>query len=538
MNTKFYNLFSLMIVIGLTFVACSQDDEVLPSEAQVETVDEAGNHYYQMELNCAVPAYEEDEPSATNRAMSYTWSNGDKLFLIFKSATSTVSGTATYNSSKNTWGVTTPASLPITKGEANCEVYYFKNAGSVTSSVVTMTEQTSCFYTTTATYKHPSADVISMTASLQPKTWRLRFKGEAGTTISLSKVYSDIVYYTRFDCTTGKFTSAKKDVDLTVKTAGSTPYIYGEFANASGQNMIGVYSDYVYTRQVPSSVLQLGGSGYYNIPSEADYESWDFVYDAIIPHCTATPKLLLPFTDGMATQWSVERNVDNFYYAIYKKSYIEENHLSEDEIIADILRDNEATTSDCFDYTYRVAGSLFFTANTEYYLYSIAFNRANDRGDLVKTSFKTKSTSLPIAEISNITASSTYWNWRISLKNSAAGYYIWMSENEVLYNEDDYFIAHAMYKSISERETTDSYTITNPNYRRNGDQFLVMSYAFDSSKKLGNYSVGRKSTYLFAKERDAVQGNPNSDGSYKFKGDAVMRKGIDPSGQIVRVVGY
>ena len=95
-----------------------------------------------------------------------------------------------------------------------------------------------------------------------------------------------------------------------------------------------------------------------------------------------------------------------------------------------------------------------------------------------------------------------------------------------------------MYKSISERETTDTYSITNPSFSRSGSKFFVMSYAFDSSKKLGNYSVGRKSTYLFAKERDAVQGKPASAGSYMFKGDAVMSKGIDLSDQIVRVIGF
>ena len=75
MSKNFIKSLGLMIVAGLTFIACSQSDE--PTTAMTEQIDADGYYHYQMVLNCSEPNF---DSGATTRAVTYTdWTNGAKL---------------------------------------------------------------------------------------------------------------------------------------------------------------------------------------------------------------------------------------------------------------------------------------------------------------------------------------------------------------------------------------------------------------------------------------------------------------------------
>ena len=268
---------SLIMGLGLTFSSCSNDDDFVSNNETV-LVDEEGYFVYDLELDCSTPDFENE---GTTRALSYTWDDNATIYVRFKDGTSYIPGTATYNKASNKWTVRASSSLNITS-EATCILFYFENAGSVTSEKVNMTEHTSCYFSYSATYKHPTASSISITATLSPYTWRMRFKGTNGTQIKLPGTENGINYYTSFNRKNGTFTHEKKDITLSV-SGGYTPYIYGEFDSFFDSSVTdnpitlinNTYPNYKFSRTLKNSDLRYGTSGYFNIPTSSSYSGWE-----------------------------------------------------------------------------------------------------------------------------------------------------------------------------------------------------------------------------------------------------------------------
>lgn len=270
MNKRILQRVGVAIVTALAFVACSQDtDESATGSAPVQT-DEQGNVVYTMQLSGDVADYDDD----ATRAVSYTWNDGATLYLRFKNGSTYVAGKAVYKKSDDSWTVTANSSLPTTSTDTNCEVYYFKDEGAVLSSVVYMTEYTACYLAKNATYKHPGTNVISVTAILTPMTWRLRFKGSSGTTITMLGTENEINYFSEFNRTTGEFSLARKDISLTV-SGSYTPYLYGQLMYDYYDNNVVVRNDnYRYERDLYAADLPVGQSSYYTIPTANSYSGW------------------------------------------------------------------------------------------------------------------------------------------------------------------------------------------------------------------------------------------------------------------------
>ena len=147
MNTRFFNKLGLMTVMGLTMIACSQNEDA--TDNLTSNIGEDGLYHYTMTLNCTTAGFEGE---GVTRAVTYDqWNDGATLYVRFLSGSSYVTGTATYNKTANVWDVSAPSTLATTASDTNCEVYYFVNPEGTSTSAVTMSEKTACFFTTAAT---------------------------------------------------------------------------------------------------------------------------------------------------------------------------------------------------------------------------------------------------------------------------------------------------------------------------------------------------------------------------------------------------
>lgn len=306
---KLLQLFAAAILSILVTAACSNNDERTEFTEQINA---DGTYTYNIRIDCMIA----DSATDVTRA-NYSWENGTTLYLRFKNGSTYTAGTAVYNSSTGLWSLTTPSSLPVLTSESTCEAYYFKNNGSVTTSTITLTENTSC-YQGTGSYTHPTGSDIYASVTLKPKNWRLRFRGSSGSSVTIVSNSSDISYYSSFNRTTGAFSTTKKDVKLTVASNGYTPYIYGTFLSPSTKNNITVKSNTndLFYRTINGSTLQSKSSGYLTLPTSSNYSSngWNMMTATMsstsFTYTGGTKTLSISAPDNMA--WTLSSNASSY----------------------------------------------------------------------------------------------------------------------------------------------------------------------------------------------------------------------------------
>ena len=512
MKTKLFYRLCLILVIGLTIVSCSNDEvDTVNSQNPVEK-DESGMYHYQLDLNCDVPTYDE---GVTTRSVVYTWDNAATIIVRFKSGSKYIDGLATYSSSDNLWTIGTYDALPMITGEGVCELYYFYGAAGMKDTNVTMTENTACYYTTNATYLHPSETSITINASLGRKTWRLRFKGTSGTKISLPGANTEIKYCSAFNGQTGKFTDSQKDIELTVGNNGYTPYIYGTFINSSGDNTITVVNgNSGFAKKLSSTNLGIGESAYLTIPTDNSHSGWEVLPppddNTIDPNATIQADNMVTFTDGIVMSWKLGNTATTFDYTVFTKSGAE--GLTDDQLASEIYTSNP-NTLEYADYLFKSTNSEWFTANTEYYLCAVAKNSSGKRGPVLRQLFKTNSDNLPSAEISNIKASSTTkWTYNISLKNNAKSYYLATSTDEDDYNSDWHWYAYYVYRwgATGQLEAHDWTSVTSTLNSGTCNLITVCTWGLDANKNIGNPNVafGSASSSAAARSLSPVNNSP------------------------------
>lgn len=496
MKTKDFFRLSLMMVMGLTFAACSQSDDVASEQNTTQQmVGTDGLYHYTMQLNCSVPS---DDAADGTRAVTYDWANGSTIYVRFNtSGSSYVNGTATYNSSQKSWNISSTSSLSANSSALKCELYYFVNPVSVGSSVITLDEKTACYYTTSATYVCTSSNVISVSGNLNRKTWRMRFKGTNGTTVTLPASDDDnnkydIKYLSSFNRQTGTFAESQKDISLSVSN-GYTPYIYGVFKN-NGSNSIRLdnssVQNYYFIRSLTSSQLAVGESAYLTIPTENTPTGWEKKEKVHVdPNAWIQVENPATFTDGIAMTFNFGSSVNTFDFIVLSKSSAAS--FSDDEL-ANKIYTSDPYTSEDFDYLFKNTNSSSYSANTEYYLCAVGKNASGDRGPVLRYLFKTNATTLPYAEISNVkAASSTKWTYSIALKNNAKSYYLATSTDEDDYNKDWHWFAYYTYRwgSSGQLEAHDWSSVATTLSSGSCNLLTVCTWGLDSNNKFGNPNV-------------------------------------------------
>lgn len=444
-----------MLVVTL-LSACSGDDY---SES-VEVPSADGTYSYTLHMDCQIA---DSMGEGTRASMSLT--SGTTIYLRFYNNGGYTSGTAVYNSTGQ-WTFTTSNSLPTITTGMTCEAYYFKNPGTVYTSSINLTENTAC-YQGSGNYSHPTASDVFVSVSLKPKNWRLRFYGRASGTITILGSSSDISYYTSFNRNTGEFSSTKKDVSLSISNGSYSSYIYGFFPTPSSSNSITVKTnsdDNLFTRTINGNTLHLKGSGWLYAPAATNYTGWT-VKEEIISNCDTRVYNPLPFTNCIVTKWSVGSKVNSCYAKVFTQSEI--SGLSDASIISKIMSSNTSKLSYSELYSYPVKlvrNGYSLSSDTYYTLCTISYSSLSKRGNLVKYNFKTNSTSLARANVSNCYYSGGKWHWTTTSYNGATRYktfvYFLYADTEFVPEKEAYTSYFQTQSDWQSRFTTWSFTVT------------------------------------------------------------------------------
>lgn len=216
---------------------------------------------YDMVLDGDCPGF--DHPEIDTRAYGSTWENNDKLYIRFSNGGTTRIGEATYSSSARKWTIDAGGTLSETSS-GSCRVYYLRG-GSVSrsGSSVSMDEHTAIFADEYASYTY-SSGVVTVSAALAPQTWRLCFKGQMGTSVTLSS-NNNVKYASALNLSSGSYTTQSKKVTETVQSDGYTRFLYGTFQSNSVELEYQVNGKSYY-KSVGKSRLGIGKSGYISLP--------------------------------------------------------------------------------------------------------------------------------------------------------------------------------------------------------------------------------------------------------------------------------
>lgn len=244
----------------MAFTACSSQEEMGDDLHKRQEANQP--HTCALVLTASKPSFDDDARARSAAA----WEEGDKIYLTFTVGTETVSGDAVY--SGEDWTVNYYGTL-AEGATGDVKAVYFEDAGSTDTYNVIINRNTAIYEDAAAKYAF-SDNTLSITASLTPKTGRMRFAGESEDEI---KVHG-IVSYTSYDNNTGSFTQGTPAFTTTVASDGYTPYVYGEFENTTSPRLIIITTDWAYTRDMPSSIFKSGESGFVTIPTLDSHNGW------------------------------------------------------------------------------------------------------------------------------------------------------------------------------------------------------------------------------------------------------------------------
>ena len=252
----------MAVVMILALGSCSSDD-------LSEVENQNGKQTVKMEFVGKVIGFDQQGSSKAKvqaRATSSSWNDGDKIYITFYNGSNLVPGEASYSSASG-WSVSYDGNL-ATGSNLKCEARYFVNATFSSSSLVSLNANSEIYEDLNATYAYSNGS-LTVTATLYPKTGRIRFTGKSG-----EKIYTTgISVYTTFSPAINKFSTSNAMITSTVTSNESTPYIYGYFTD-DDRSLGLVGSDYAFTRTCTNSMFNTGESGYMAIPSEASHNNW------------------------------------------------------------------------------------------------------------------------------------------------------------------------------------------------------------------------------------------------------------------------
>ena len=226
------------------------------------------------------------------RTTTVSFHSGDVMYLKLGNTITT----ATYNGYD--WIVTIPEDFPD-GSSGNCVAYFIEN-GNNTGANVSLTFS-SIVYTGTGSYSN-TKDALVVNATVSPVTSRIRFRGTSGTQITVS----GLQVLSSFDAHTFATQSSSAPIDLTVKSDGFTPYVYSTLS--SDRKLSITYNMECYTSTLPSTAMQIGHSGFLDIPTSDSHDGWT----KTIVETDGTPNLTLSAGNVVAgKEFTLNVNLNN-----------------------------------------------------------------------------------------------------------------------------------------------------------------------------------------------------------------------------------
>lgn len=250
----------------LTFSACSDidSDSVVP---------QIGKFSYRMKLDCASPNMD-----GMNTRANTGWKNNDTIWVTIVDDTNTpTNGTAVYNSATDDWDVTLNREIP---SEGTMSLNYVENAlGSGVDDngqKVIYTNHFSTAYEAITNFTLNWKNEIVTSATLLPDCFRVRFKGEAGTSFSLKGLSYLTTHFVMIN--SAVLGSVDEEIELTVDQDGYTPYIYPHLIDSTEVTITLTTSDGIYSKELKN--LEHGKTGCITLPSpdSAAVNGWTYTY--------------------------------------------------------------------------------------------------------------------------------------------------------------------------------------------------------------------------------------------------------------------
>ncbi len=248
---------SLLLATLALLIACSDVSDELNID------NKSSKLTAELRFDCGIERFE-----AQTRATTSSWDDGAKVYIQFL-GNNRVSGYATYKKSTGVWTVYLDDA--ITQGQTStCEVYYFENPASSSSSNVTLSAESAVYADKAATYLYQNG-IVTLQGHLKPQTGRVRFKGAAGYTFMLK----GLKWYSVYNASSGSLSQNSGQMGLTIGSDGYTQYVYASYENSSTRQLtISSAPQGSYDKSFSSSVLAAGKSGYINVPTLDNRYGW------------------------------------------------------------------------------------------------------------------------------------------------------------------------------------------------------------------------------------------------------------------------
>lgn len=250
-----------------------------------------------------------------------------------------------------------------------------------------------------------------------------------------------------------------------------------------------------------------------------------------IANCKFVPKDFLAYTDGCVTDWNVDTKVSKGYFQVYKKTDI--SSKTDAEIVADLIKTDEINASDLNNNVFYRGGDSY-SANTNYVLCSVGFDSSGNQGELNRYEFKTRSSTLPMAALSDFKYNSNYWFYTITSKYSATSYYLYFNQSTGVHDWSRWYFRYRIYFAIQNNElgmgTSDTVYSAwgDKQMTRNESQFSICTWAIVSGKTLGNPDsyqghIQSSAPSMISDTKQSAQ--PQSDRVSKQEGEALFKQG-------------
>lgn len=208
----------------------------------------------------------------------------------------------------------------------------------------------------------------------------------------------------------------------------------------------------------------------------------------LVANCSVNPNKIVTLSDGIAFDYLYGDNVAYFLRYYILKSEL--GRYTDDELIKRINDYGERLTPN--DNILSSVSSL--SANTEYVILTVAYDKNGKRGELVKTGVRTKNDkNQAMAFISDeVKYDSNYWYFDTTIGGYCSSYYLWImngsSASDTMIGSSDVVIAWYMSNLISEYPDDFSPIIQSASWtvrRTSADRYLqIITWGCDKNNNL------------------------------------------------------
>ena len=254
--------------------ACTSDDVLETNKAEMN---EGQWHHITMSLGISKESFDA-KGSASTRAISDEWQDGDKLYLRFVTYYGVQNGTAIYDGKKRIWNVSYEGKFNKNV-ESQLFVVFLDNIekeNPAQDGVIPLDRYHGVYMDEHGTYLYdPDNNNLVAKATLKSLTSRVRFKGD---TPNMNFKVIGLTYYTGYNVQNHSFTTGSDIVRTKTKADSQSDYIYVQQLTAENRQIVlgRTYEEgnYIFQKICGNNMFVVGKSGFITIPNKTQYSGW------------------------------------------------------------------------------------------------------------------------------------------------------------------------------------------------------------------------------------------------------------------------